>query len=156
MTGSAAPAALGAPDPAVRLAVEDAVVRMFVATDERDWATLVDCFTDPFILDMTSMGGDAPSQTAPHQVARAWADAFSALDHVHHQVGNLRTRVEGDRAQVSCYGVAFHHRAAAQGVKTRVFVGSYELELTSAGGAWRIGRLVFRLKFIDGNHELEA
>jgi hypothetical protein len=145
-----------APDPAVRLAVEDAVVRMFVATDERDFTTLVDCFTDPFVLDMTSMAGGTPSETSPHEVARAWADGFAALDHVHHQIGNLRTQVEGDRARVSCYGVAFHHRAAAQGVKTRVFVGSYELELARTDGAWRIGRLVFKLKFIDGNPRLEA
>jgi hypothetical protein len=27
--------------------------------------------------------------------------------------------------------------------------------LTSASGAWRISRLVFKLKFIDGNLELE-
>jgi hypothetical protein len=38
-----------------RLAVEDVVVRMFVSTDERDWATLQDCFSSPFTLDMTSM-----------------------------------------------------------------------------------------------------
>ena len=42
---------------ATRLAVEDAVVRMFVATDERNWPVLEDCFTNPFVLDMTSMAG---------------------------------------------------------------------------------------------------
>ena len=49
-----------------RQEAEDVVVRMFVATDERDWPTLESCFTDPFVLDMTSMTGGAPaSMSAP-------------------------------------------------------------------------------------------
>ena len=140
---------------ALRQAAEDAVVRMFVATDERDWDTLADCFTDPTILDMTSMVGGEPTSMSPLQVAQAWANGFKLLDHVHHQIGNLRTEVTADRALVKCYGVAFHHRAKAQGLKSRVFVGTYELSLNFTSGAWRISKLVFRLKFIDGNLELE-
>jgi hypothetical protein len=140
---------------AVRVAIEDAVVRMFVATDERDWPVLEDCFTNPFTLDMTSMVGGTPTEMAPHQVAQAWATAFAPLDHVHHQIGNLRTEVRGDEALVKCYGVAFHHRSAAIGLKSRIFVGTYELQLRSLPDRWRISRLVFKLKFIDGNLELE-
>lgn len=142
-------------DMARRQAVEDAVVRMFVATDERDWPTLEDCFTTPFVLDMTSMVGGTPTTMTPREVAQAWATGFGPLDHVHHQIGNLRTVLDGERARVACYGVAFHHRAEAQDGKTRVFVGSYELDLT-ATDAWRIERLVFKLKFIDGNLALET
>jgi hypothetical protein len=143
-------------DLATRQAVEDAVVRMFVATDERDWPTVESCFTEPFTLDMTSMVGGSPVSMTPRQVAAAWADGFETLDHVHHQVGNLRTSVAGDRARVRCYGVAFHHRAAiAAADKTRTFVGSYDLELARESGRWRISKLEFVLKFIDGNRELE-
>ena len=48
-------------DLVIRQQVEDAVIRMFVATDERDWPTVESCFTDPFILDMTSMAGGSPA-----------------------------------------------------------------------------------------------
>jgi hypothetical protein len=149
------PISLSAEDLANRLAVEDAVVRMFVATDERDWPTLEDCFTDPFTLDMTSMVGGAPVTMTPRQVAQAWADGFKPLDHVHHQIGNIRTEVSGDHALVRCYGVAFHHRAKVSGLKSRVFVGTYELALHASADRWRISRLLFKLKFIDGNLELE-
>ena len=138
-----------------RLAVEDAVVRMFVATDERDWATLQDCFTSPFTLDMTSMVGGAPAVLTPQQVASAWAEGFRLLDAVHHQIGNIRTTLKDDSALVRCHGVAFHHRSAAQGLKSRVFVGTYEVQLSEAAGTWRINHLVFKLKFIDGNLKLE-
>lgn len=140
---------------AARLAVEDTVVRMFVATDERDWATMEGCFTDPFTLDMTSMTGGDPATVTPRDVARAWADAFAPLDHVHHQVGNFRTEVTTAQATVSCYGVAFHHRASAIGLKSRIFVGTYELLLIPSVHRWQISQLAFKLKFIDGNPALE-
>lgn len=149
------PLSLSASELTTRLAVEDAVVRMFVATDERDWPALERCFTDPFTLDMTSMVGGTPVDMTPGQVAQAWAAGFKPLDHVHHQIGNLRTEVDGNQALVQCYGVAFHHRSQAIGLKTRVFVGTYELQLQASPEAWRISRLVFKLKFIDGNLELE-
>jgi hypothetical protein len=146
---------LSASDLALRVAVEDAVVQMFVATDERDWPTLENCFSNPFTLDMTSMVGGAPTEMTPNQVAKAWAAGFEPLDHVHHQIGNLRTEVSGNQAFVKCHGVAMHHRNRAIGLKSRIFVGTYELQLRSFSDRWRICRLVFKLKFIDGNLELE-
>ncbi len=145
-----------AEDLIVRQQVEDAVIRMFAATDERDWQTVESCFTDPFVLDMTSMLDGSPANMAPHQVAQAWAEGFKTLDHVHHQVGNFRTSVNGQQAKVLCYGVAFHYRARiAAPVKSRTFVGAYEFDLLAQTGKWRISKLKFILKFIEGNLELD-
>jgi hypothetical protein len=139
-----------------RISIEDVVIRMFVATDERDWPMLESCFTDPFVLDMTSMVGGTPTSMTPSQVAKAWAEGFKLLDHVHHQVANLRTTVNGDNALVRCYGVAFHHRShISQVLKSRIFVGTYELRLVKSEKNWRISELKFILKFIDGNLDLE-
>lgn len=141
---------------AVRQQVEDLVVSMFVATDERDWETLKTCFTDPFVLDMTSMVGGSPASMTPSQVAAAWAEGFKPLSHVHHQVGNFQTTVNGSAATARCYGIALHHRSEITAEpKTRRFVGTYEFELAQADGRWRIARFRFNLKFIDGNLELE-
>ncbi len=139
-----------------RREVEDAVIRMFVATDERDWPTVESCFTEPFILDMTSMIGGSPVTMTPRQVANAWAEGFKTLDHIHHQVGNFQTAVDGQLATVRCYGIAFHYRSAiAAAIKSRTFVGTYEIDLSAHSDRWRINRLTFKLKFIDGNLELE-
>jgi SnoaL-like domain len=141
---------------AARLAVEDMVTRMFVATDERDWPTVESCFTEPFILDMTSMVGGSPASMTPRQVSSTWADGFKTLDHIHHQIGNFRTVINGSHAKVRCYGIAFHYRASiALDMKSRTFVGTYEIDLSSQSDGWRISRLKFNLKFIDGNLELE-
>lgn len=142
---------------AVRLEVEDQVVRMFVATDERDWSALEACFMDPFILDMSSMVGGKPLTMTPKQVASAWAEGFKPLTHVHHQIGNLRTKVAGGTATVQCYGIALHHRSTvATDAKSRRFVGTYEAELRATAAGWRISKLLFNLKFIDGNLRLES
>jgi hypothetical protein len=139
-----------------RFTIEDAVVRMFVATDERDWQTLASCFTDPFLLDMTSMLGGTPATMTPTQVANAWAEGFKPLDHVHHQVSNFRTTINSNIALVRCYGVAFHHRShISQAPKSRIFVGTYELRLVKSDENWLINELKFILKFIDGNLYLE-
>jgi hypothetical protein len=53
--------------------------------------------------------------------------------------------------------VAFHHRAGvSRGLKTRIFVGTYELQLVKQDAGWQISALKFQLKFIDGNRELET
>jgi 3-phenylpropionate/cinnamic acid dioxygenase small subunit len=144
------------PDLAARAAVEDVVVRLFVATDERDWPALEACFTTPFTLDMTSMVGGSPTQLTPREVATAWATAFKPLDHVHHQIGNLQITMDGTAARVRCHGVAFHHRVAVkQALKTRIFVGTYEIKLRRENPQWLVTELKFVLKFIDGNVDLE-
>lgn len=140
-----------------RLEVEDVVVRLFVATDERDWPTLEGCLADPFMLDMTSLVGGAPAALKPGEVSAAWAEGFKAIDHVHHQAGQFQTTVTGETATVTCHGVAFHHRAGiSAGVKTRLFVGTYVFDLARSNGRWRVTRMVFKLKFLEGNLALET
>ena len=69
---------------------------------------------------------------------------------------SVQTKIDGQHALVRCYGVAFHHRARiTSGTRTRIFVGTYELELQASAGRWQISALTFKLKFIDGNLELE-
>jgi hypothetical protein len=75
---------------------------------------------------------------------------------VHHQLGNFRTSVSTSQAIVRCHGVAFQHRNKAAGVKTRIFVGTYELLLIPSVQRWQISQLTFKLKFIDGNLTLET
>ena len=140
----------------VRKEVEDLVVRAFVATDERDWDTLHSCMTDPVILDMTSLVGGEPSTVSPQDVSSIWSEGFKTLDHIHHQVSNFRTKIQGEQAEVKCYGIAFHHREGiADPVKWRRFVGTYEFDLLRGESGWAISRLMFVCKFIEGNLQLE-
>lgn len=147
------------PDPnalADRQDIEDTVVRLFVATDRRDWASFEACLADMVILDMTSVTGGEPLHMTPTDFIAGWASGLAAIDHVHHQVGNFQVDVDGDRATAFCYGIAFHHREKiASAAKSRTFVGSYDIHLTRTRGRWRIDLFRFNLKFVEGNRELE-
>ena len=62
--------------------------------------------------------------------------------------------------QVALYGP---RRAAiltslntTSGRDTRIFVGTYAMRLRKSGGAWRIYRFRYDLKFMDGNPDLEG
>jgi len=140
----------------LRTELEDLVVRAFVAIDEREWGTFHGCLTDPVILDMTSLVGGEPSTVSPADVSSIWSEGFAKLTSIHHQVSNFRTAIDGDRALVKCYGIAFHHRAdILDPVKWRRFVGTYEFDLLRGESGWAITRLKFDCKFVEGNLRLE-
>ena len=140
----------------LRKQLEDLVVRAFVAIDEQDWETLHACMTNSVVLDMTSLVGGEPSSVPPEVVSSIWSEGFRTLDHIHHQVSNFRTTIDGDRAEVKCYGTAYHYRSNIKDpVKWRQFVGTYEFELVNLENGWRISRLKFICKFVEGNQHLE-
>jgi 3-phenylpropionate/cinnamic acid dioxygenase small subunit len=132
------------------------VTRLFVATDDRDWAAVCSCFDASVTFDMTSLAGGAPVTFSPAQIADAWRDGLRPIESVHHQIGNLRIAWARDRATAACYGIAYHCRSTKSGRNTRVFVGTYDLELRrTAPEEWRITLFRFNLRFIDGNLDLE-
>ncbi len=135
--------------------VAEVVNRLFVATDTRDWAHVRGCFAPRVSFDMTSLAGGTVQDLSPEDICAGWETGLAPIDSVHHQTGNLSITVSGSEASASCYGIAYHYRPVRSGRNTRVFVGSYEFHLVLREAAWSIDRFRFRLKFVDGNLELE-
>lgn len=140
---------------AAKDAIADVVTRLFVATDERDWAAVQACLAPAVRFDMTSLAGGAPADLTPAAITAAWEQGLRPLQAVHHQIGNLRVAVSGDRATAFCYGIATHYRLTRSGRNVRAFVGTYDFGLARHGSAWRIDEFRFNLKYLDGNLELE-
>jgi hypothetical protein len=116
-----------------RQEIEDVVIRVFVATDRRDWASVEACLAEMVILDMTSLAGGEPLHVKPIDVIAAWKGGLEPIDQVHHQVGNFQIDVDGNRATAFCYGVAYHYREnISSPSKSRMFVGSYDDRLEVA------------------------
>ena len=149
-----------APAPSTDLVAErriiDCIVRLFVATDNRDWAGVRECFADTVHFDMTSVAGGQPANVPAEQIVAGWTTGLAPIEHVHHQAGNFRVTVRGDEADAFCYGIALHYRRTTSGRNTRTFVGSYDFRLVNdADDGWRISAFKFNLKFLDGNAQLE-
>jgi len=137
-------------------AVLEAVTRLFVATDDRDWAAVEACFANELLFDMSSMGAGPAARVSARSVVEGWREGLRPLQAIHHQTGNHLIEVRDSRATVSCYGIAFHYLPNPTGRNTRTFVGSYDIELERRGGAWRITAFRFNLKYREGNLELET
>jgi SnoaL-like domain len=146
-------------DPLRDLVEKDRIARvvntLFVATDARDWPAVRGCFLDSVLFDMTSLAGGDPARLTPAQITEAWMSGLAPIDTVHHQTGNLSIECWESEANASCYGIAYHYRRTRFGRNTRVFVGSYQLHLRRLEESWGIDVFRFKLKFVDGNAELE-
>ena len=136
--------------------ITDCIVRLFLATDRRDWDGVRACLTDTVHFDMTSLAGGEPADVPAEQIVAGWTQGLAPIESVHHQAGNFRITVRGGEADAFCYGIALHYRRTASGCNTRTFVGSYDFKLaTDDDDAWRITSFRFNLKFLDGNVTLE-
>lgn len=131
-----------------RLAAEDAVNELFLATDLKDWERVKAVFANEVHFDMTSLAGGAPARLSPQAIADAWKTGLTPVQAVHHQTGNFVVRVQGDSAAVSCYGTATHYRPE-QEKKLTYFVGSYDFHLTRVGSGWKIDSFRFNKKYVE-------
>ena len=133
----------------------DHITELFVATDARDWPRVRACFTETVHFDQTSLVGGNPAEVSPVDITNGWDEGLKPLQAVHHQIGNLQVELESDQATVRCYGIAYHYLPNRTGKDTRVFVGSYEFKLAKKPDSWKISSFIYKVKFIDGNKELE-
>ncbi|HYC88358.1 MAG TPA: nuclear transport factor 2 family protein [Thermoanaerobaculia bacterium] len=119
---------------------------MFVATDTRDWARVVACFTPEVLFDMSSLSGQPAARTAASDIASGWETGLAGIDAIHHQAGNYLVTLESDTAATAfCYATATHYRKE-EGI--RAFVGSYDVHLTRAGDQWLIDSFRFNVKYV--------
>lgn len=135
-------------------AIIDVINRLFIATDQRDWAEARACLAPTLHVDMSSAGGPTGPMAA-EALTSAWETGLRLLEAIHHQAGNYRVAVAGEQATAFCYGIATHYRRTASGRNTRTVVGSYDFALARTPDGWRITGFAFHLKYLDGNLELD-
>ncbi|HTY15579.1 MAG TPA: nuclear transport factor 2 family protein [Methanoregulaceae archaeon] len=133
--------------------VIEAVITLFVSTDNRDWDAVQSCFTDTVLFN-TGLTNWEPVMIAKERIAEAWEDGLRDLQAIHHQVGNFLVTWEPDGASVFCYGIAYHYLPERSNRNTKVFVGSYTLHLLKQDGSWKIDKFLFSEKFVAGNTHL--
>ncbi|MGD8582818.1 MAG: nuclear transport factor 2 family protein, partial [Gammaproteobacteria bacterium] len=119
-----------------QMKVVETINRLFVGTDNRNWALVRSCFAPRVMFDMSSMGAGEPGQLTPEEIVSAWDAGLKPLRSIHHQAGNYLVDVSGTKADAFCYGIASHYLPNKSNRNTRTFVGSYEFQLLKEGGCW--------------------
>jgi hypothetical protein len=69
--------------------IVDTVNRLFIGTDNRDWAMVRDALATRLHVDMTSLTGGEPSEMAGADLAAGWEQGLRPIQAVHHHAGNL-------------------------------------------------------------------
>lgn len=136
--------------------VREVVTRLFISTDNRDWDTVSRLFAAEVLFDMTSMVGGEPVKLTPQQIVASWEKGLKPLKAIHHQAGNFIVNTNQTEATVFCYGIASHYLPNKTNQNSRIFVGSYDIHLIKSGDNWQIDQFKFKLKYIDGNPNLEG
>jgi hypothetical protein len=139
-----------------RTRIIERINRLFIGTDNRDWAQVKQCFADKVLFDMSSLGAGEPSEISADDIVAMWDTGLKPLQAIHHQAGNYLVELNGAKATAFCYGIAIHYLPNKTNHNTRTFVGSYDFSLIKEHDDWKIRRFKFNLKFIDGNKALEA
>jgi hypothetical protein len=132
------------------------ITELFIATDRKDWPSVTRVFSPEVQLDMSAVGAGPEQRVSREAIAASWETGLAPIEQIHHQIGNFVVHLHGPKAQVHCYGIAYHFRPRRDGRNTRTFVGTYDFELDQFETGWAITAMRFNLKFIDGNPALEA
>ena len=133
---------------------KDVVVGLFVATDERDWDTVLESFSPRVLLDYSSMTGNPATELNPEAIVTAWKGVLPGFESTHHQIGNILEHVDGYKATVFSYGTATHYLTDESGNIWTV-VGSYDFEVVQDSNEnWKISMMKFNFKYQDGNTSL--
>ena len=93
-----------------REGVEDAVLRFVEGIDKADGELLASAFTEDVVFEMldASLDSSTPYEGRDVVVDRLMK-RLGKLDSMH-AITNVRVEVDGDRAHLTCYLIAQHHR----------------------------------------------
>jgi hypothetical protein len=139
-----------------KLELTELANKLFMYTDSKQWQPMLDeVFSAKVWFDMSSAGGGPAQETTAAAICDAWNEGLRPLDAVHHQAGHYLIAVDGDKASIYAYSVAFHYKKTALKGQTRSFVGSYDLKAVRTDDGWRLSQFKYNLKYIDGNAILE-
>ncbi|WP_020528862.1 nuclear transport factor 2 family protein [Flexithrix dorotheae] len=133
---------------------EQAITKLFVATDQQSWSEVESFFNENVSLDYSSMNGNPAKNLTPQEITTAWKSILPGFEYTHHQLGNFIVEAGEHKASVFCYGTASHYLENKEGNVWQV-VGSYDFELIKLEtDAWKITEMKFNFKYQDGNTSL--
>ena len=132
-----------------RLAITDLLYQYATALDTRDWDLLRRTFTADGVADYLEFGGVNEGGEA---IVALCSGVLEGLDSSQHLIANPRvTRLDGDRAEASCYFQAQHFLASPAGGNAYLVGGRYDDRLVRTEDGWRIEHRTLHCTWQDGN-----
>jgi hypothetical protein len=128
--------------------VTDDVVTFFHAVDDRDWTAVRAGLAEEVDTDYTSLFGGSPERVPADDLVERSRGLLPGFDGTQHLLGPLV--VTGTR--VACNVRGYH---ALDGAVWTV-AGRYTLSMVPDGDRWRVGGIVLRVSYEEGDRSLTA
>lgn len=130
------------------------ITSIFIHLDAHQWKKLTDHFADRVLLDYTSMADGEPVELTPAALADSWKKRHAGFESIQHAISNFLVTLDRDEADVFHYGTAWHHLPNNSGEDVWIVVGTYDYHLIQINEKWKVARMKFNLKFMDGNADM--
>ena len=141
-------------DLAARLAARDALTRVFVCADRRDWDGLSAVLGDRIAIDYTSLAGGEPAQPSRDELLKAWRQQLGGFERTQHLLGSFLSEiVSPSEVRMQFYAIATHVLHAGHGDSTWTVAGHYDAILKYAT-TWQLASLTLHLDWASGNQQL--
>ncbi len=131
-----------------RTEIVDVMTRYSTALDSRRWDLLEEVFAPDGVAEFGSLGG---RHEGPGAIAAFVQTVLGGLDASQHLLGNQVVRLDGDRADATCYFQAQHMLVSANGGNTYLVGGTYDDEFVRTPSGWRIALRRLTPTWYDGN-----
>ena len=133
--------------------VDNLVKQLFIYADNKQWELLEIIFADNCVLETQLLTGKPYLKVTPTEGVQLFKEFLSGFDCTHHQVGNMITKLKGNKAHVFSYATATYYiKDCEQNVWT--VVGTYEFDVIEVEKILKIERIAFNFKYQDGNLKL--
>ena len=141
---------------AARVEAQDALTRVFVCADRRDWDGLGAVLGERVVLDYTSLSGGEPAELSGDELLAAWRGALGGFEATQHLLGSfLIETISPSEARLQFYAIATHVLRAGHGDSTWTVAGHYDAVM-QRDKAWRLTALTLHLDWSAGNQQLAA
>lgn len=140
-------------------AIEQLYVRYCELVDAKDFDRMDEVFTASSRGDYSQALGDGaimPDRATLVAAMHANLGAGSHCGPTHHNVGNFRVRLEGDRASAKVHFYAVHRGTGAHEGAIYSMWGEYRDSLVRTGEGWRVADRVYTCAITQGPGEIVA
>ncbi|NEO56962.1 MAG: hypothetical protein F6K54_30140 [Okeania sp. SIO3B5] len=131
-------------------AIKTIVESVATLADNRNFESLEKLYAEEVEVDYTSAFGGEVELKSPQALMTQWASSLPGFERTRHQISNIKTVVNGDRATATADVVANHYL-------DKMFwqiTGSYKYNVVKEEGEWRISQMTFLAKSEKGDRQI--
>ncbi|NER05983.1 MAG: hypothetical protein F6K17_27035, partial [Okeania sp. SIO3C4] len=131
-------------------AIKTIVESVATLADNRNFESLEKLYAEEVEVDYTSAFGGEVELKSPQALMTQWASSLPGFERTQHQISNIKTVVNGDRATATADVVANHYL-------DKMFwqiTGSYKYNVVKEEGEWKISQMTFLAKSEKGDRQI--